>query len=85
MRIKVLGASGSEVPRRNYPAFLVDYPILLDAGTIGVSLNTREESGINRIILTHAKPRYRAEIEKDVQSLADRSIRFLLEGETFSA
>lgn len=35
MRIKVLGASGSEVPGRNCPAFLVDETFLLDAGTIG--------------------------------------------------
>ncbi len=54
MKIKVLGASGSEVPRRNCPAFLVDDTILLDAGTIGVSLNIREEAGIDTIILTHA-------------------------------
>jgi len=54
MKIKVLGASGSEVPRQNCPAFLVDETILLDAGTIGVSLNIREESGIESIILTHA-------------------------------
>ncbi len=54
MEIKVLGASGSEVPRRNCPAFLVDGTILLDAGTIGMSLNIREEAGIETIILTHA-------------------------------
>ncbi len=54
MKIKVLGAAGSEVPRRNCPAFLVDETILLDAGTIGVSLNIREESGVATIILTHA-------------------------------
>lgn len=54
MRIKVLGASGSEVPRRNCPAFLVDGAVLLDAGTIGVSLNITEESAVSTIILTHA-------------------------------
>ncbi|HJX14484.1 MAG TPA: 3',5'-cyclic-nucleotide phosphodiesterase [Candidatus Deferrimicrobiaceae bacterium] len=54
MRIKVLGASGSEVPGHNCPAFLVDGTFLLDAGTIGLSLNIREETGIRQILLTHA-------------------------------
>ncbi len=54
MKIRVLGASGSEVPARNCPAFLVDETILLDAGTIGASLNIREESGVGTILLTHA-------------------------------
>ncbi len=54
MKIKVLGASGSEVPRRNCPAFLLDETVLLDAGTIGMSLNIREESAVSTIILTHA-------------------------------
>ncbi len=54
MKIKVLGAAGSEVPNRNCPAFLVDETVLLDAGTIGMSLNIREESAVSTIILTHA-------------------------------
>jgi len=54
LRIKVLGASGSEVPGHNCPAFLVDGTFLLDAGTIGLSLNIREETSIRQILLTHA-------------------------------
>src|SRR4030067_1635724 len=54
MRIKVLGASGPEAPGHNCPAFLVDGTFLLDAGTIGLSLNIREETGIRQILLTHA-------------------------------
>ncbi|HJX73108.1 MAG TPA: 3',5'-cyclic-nucleotide phosphodiesterase [Candidatus Deferrimicrobiaceae bacterium] len=54
MRIKVLGASGSEVPGHNCPAFLVDRTFLLDAGTIGLSLNIREEDSLRQILLTHA-------------------------------
>lgn len=54
MRIKVLGASGSEVPGHNCPAFLVDGTFLLDAGTIGLSLNVREEDNLRQILLTHA-------------------------------
>ena len=54
MQIKVLGASGSEVPGRNCPAFLVDGTILLDAGTVGMSLHIREEAAVSTIVLTHA-------------------------------
>jgi ribonuclease BN (tRNA processing enzyme) len=54
LKIKVLGASGSEVPGHSCPAFLVDGKILLDAGTIAVSLNIREEHSLQRIFLTHA-------------------------------
>ena len=54
MRIKVLGASGTEVPGHNCPAFLIDGKILLDAGTIAVSLNIREEHSLKWILLTHA-------------------------------
>ena len=54
MKIKVLGASGSEVPGHNCPAFLIDGKILLDAGTIAISLNIREEHSLRKILLTHA-------------------------------
>jgi ribonuclease BN (tRNA processing enzyme) len=52
--IKVLGSAGSEVPGHNCPAFLIDGTILLDAGTIGLSLNIREERNLSWILLTHA-------------------------------
>ncbi len=52
--IKVLGASGSEVDGHLCPAFAVDGKFLLDAGTIGVSLNITEESRIRYILLSHA-------------------------------
>ena len=54
MRIKVLGSAGSEVPGHNCPAFLIDNAILLDAGTVAVSLNIREERKLKWILLTHA-------------------------------
>jgi ribonuclease BN (tRNA processing enzyme) len=54
MKIRILGSSGSEVAGHNAPAFLVDEESLLDAGTIGLSLNIREEQKLQRIILTHA-------------------------------
>jgi len=54
VRIKVLGSAGSEVPGHNCPAFLVDDAILLDAGTVAVSLNIREERRLRWIFITHA-------------------------------
>ena len=54
MRIKVLGSAGSEVPGHNCPAFLIDGKILLDGGTIALSLNIREEHSLGWILLTHA-------------------------------
>lgn len=54
MKIKVLGASGSEVPGKNCPAFLIDETVLLDAGTVGLALNIREENRLKQILLTHA-------------------------------
>ena len=53
LRIKVLGAAGSEVPGHNCPALLVDGTILLDAGTIAPSLNITEEQGLRWVFLTH--------------------------------
>ncbi|MBP2678344.1 MAG: beta-lactamase domain protein [Deltaproteobacteria bacterium] len=54
MIIKVLGAAGSEVPGHNCPAFLVDETFLLDAGTVALALNIREERTLRWILLSHA-------------------------------
>lgn len=54
MNIKVLGASGSEVAGHLCPAFCVDEILLLDAGTVGVALNIREERCVRHVFLTHA-------------------------------
>jgi ribonuclease BN (tRNA processing enzyme) len=54
LRIRVLGASGSEVSGHLCPAFAIDDRILLDAGTVGFALNIREENLIRHILLTHA-------------------------------
>ncbi|GAB4412276.1 MAG: 3',5'-cyclic-nucleotide phosphodiesterase [Thermodesulfovibrionales bacterium] len=54
MKIRVLGASGSEMPGYNLPAFLIDDRILMDAGTIGLALNDDEQWRIKHILLTHA-------------------------------
>jgi cAMP phosphodiesterase len=54
MKIKVLGASGSEVPGHKCPGFLIDGKILMDAGTVRLSLDIGEENHIRHILLTHA-------------------------------
>jgi ribonuclease BN (tRNA processing enzyme) len=54
MKIRVLGASGSELPGHNLPAFLIDDTILMDAGTIGLALNSTDQLKISHIFLTHA-------------------------------
>ncbi len=54
MIIKVLGASGSEGPGSNPPAFLVDDFLLLDAGTVSLSLDREAQCRITHIFLTHA-------------------------------
>jgi ribonuclease BN (tRNA processing enzyme) len=54
VKIRVLGASGSEVPGHNCPAYLIDGVILLDAGTVAMSLNIREESRLSHVLLSHA-------------------------------
>jgi ribonuclease BN (tRNA processing enzyme) len=54
MTIRVLGSAGSEVPGHNCPAFLIDGKILLDAGTITLSLHISEERSLGWIFVTHA-------------------------------
>jgi ribonuclease BN (tRNA processing enzyme) len=54
LKIKVLGASGSEAPGYNSPAFLLDDFLLLDAGTVSISLDREAQCKITHILLTHA-------------------------------
>ncbi len=54
MKVRALGVSGSEMPYRRPPAFLLDGTILLDAGTIGQVLGDAGQRRIRRILLTHA-------------------------------
>ncbi|MFP5212476.1 MAG: MBL fold metallo-hydrolase, partial [Acidobacteriota bacterium] len=54
MKVRVLGSSGSEVPGHNPPAFLVDDFLLMDAGTVSLSLDREAQCGISHIFLTHA-------------------------------
>jgi ribonuclease BN (tRNA processing enzyme) len=54
MKIRVLGSSGSEGPGHNPSAFLLDEFLLLDAGTVSLSLHRHEQCKISHIFLTHA-------------------------------
>lgn len=54
MQIRVLGSSGSEGPGQNPPAFLVDDFLLMDAGTVSLSLNRDDQCKISHIFLTHS-------------------------------
>lgn len=54
MKIQVIGASGSELPGHNLPAFLVDDFMLMDAGTIGLALDKKAQEKISHILITHA-------------------------------
>jgi ribonuclease BN (tRNA processing enzyme) len=54
MKIKVLGSSGSVAPGQNTAAFLIDDFLLLDAGTISLSLDRDAQFKISHIFLTHA-------------------------------
>lgn len=54
MNVLVLGSGGSEGPGLNPPAFLIDDFLLLDAGTVALSLDREAQCRITHIFLTHA-------------------------------
>ncbi len=54
MKLRILGSSGAELQGHNPPAFLIDDCFLLDAGTIGASLNEAQQWKIRGILLTHS-------------------------------
>ncbi len=54
MEVSVLGSAGSEAPGLNPPAFLIDNFLLLDAGTVGLTLGQIAQCPITHIFLTHA-------------------------------
>jgi len=54
MKIRVLGSSGSEGPGHNPSAFLLDDFLLLDAGTVSLSLDRDAQCKVTYIFLTHA-------------------------------
>jgi cAMP phosphodiesterase len=53
VRLKVLGAYGSEGQGQRPSAFLVDDTILIDAGTVGGALTVPEQIAIDHAVLSH--------------------------------
>lgn len=70
MRIKVLGASGSDVPGYHLSSFLLNNKILFDAGGITGSLSFRSQQKIEHIFITHAH----LDHIRDIPFLADNLI-----------
>ncbi|MCS7203924.1 MAG: 3',5'-cyclic-nucleotide phosphodiesterase [Thermodesulfovibrio sp.] len=54
MKIKVLGASGSDLPKHNLSSFLLDGTILFDAGGVTSCLSFKAQQRIEHIFITHA-------------------------------
>ena len=54
MRVSILGSAGSEVPGLNPPAFLIDDFLLLDAGTVTLTLDQIAQCRLTHVFLTHA-------------------------------
>ena len=54
MEVSILGSAGSEAPGLNPPAFLIDNFLLLDAGTVTLTLDKIAQCRITHIFLTHA-------------------------------
>lgn len=70
MRIRVLGASGSDIPGQHLTSFLLDEKILFDAGGVTNSLNLKEQQKIKYIFITHAH----LDHVRDIPFLADNLI-----------
>lgn len=54
MKIKVLGASGAELPGHNPPSLLLNDRILFDAGSLTHVLDLKDQLKIGDIFVTHA-------------------------------
>ena len=54
MRLKVLGAFGSDGQGQRPSAFLVDDRVLVDAGTVGGALSVPEQTAITHALISHA-------------------------------
>ncbi|HEU4383007.1 MAG TPA: 3',5'-cyclic-nucleotide phosphodiesterase [Anaeromyxobacteraceae bacterium] len=67
MKLRVLGCSGGELPRRRTTCFLLDGVMAIDAGALTASLPLRELLRVDDIVLTHSH----FDHVKDVPLLAD--------------
>ena len=54
MKIKVLGCYGGQMPGKNNTALLLDSDTLIDAGTIALASDIKEQRKIKNILLSHA-------------------------------
>ena len=54
LKIKVLGAYGSEGPGQRPSAFLVNDRVLVDAGSVGGALSVTEQTEIEHALISHA-------------------------------
>jgi len=70
LKIKVLGASGSDVPGFHLSSFLLNNRILFDAGGVTGSLSFRVQKKIEHIFITHAH----LDHIRDIPFLADNII-----------
>lgn len=70
MKIKVLGASGSELPGHHLSSFILDSKIVFDAGSTTSSLTIRAQQKIEHIFITHVH----FDHIRDIPFLADNII-----------
>lgn len=70
MRVRVLGASGSDLPGHHLTSFLLNDNILFDAGGVTNSLRIEEQLKIKEVFITHAH----LDHIRDIPFLADNFI-----------
>lgn len=70
MKIRVLGASGSDMPGQHLTSFLIDDSLLFDAGGVTNSLTLRQQQKIKYIFITHAH----LDHIRDIPFLADNRV-----------
>lgn len=70
MKIRVLGASGSDIPGHHLSSFLLNNKILFDAGGVTSSLSFTAQQKIEHIFITHAH----LDHIRDIPFLADNII-----------
>ncbi len=70
MKIRVLGASGSEVKGRYLTGFFIDRTLLLDPGSATAILTLDEQAGIENILLSHGH----LDHVRDIPFLADNRL-----------
>src|ERR1700754_415134 len=54
MELRVLGCHGGESPKHQFPAFMLDGRVCLDAGSITNMLSLKEQQRIEAVVVSHA-------------------------------